>query len=67
MYITQEEVDKLPLIPQEEFEEKVKELSKTNIILRRLIRVLGTWEELEPYLLSKLFYWIGARPLMNKY
>lgn len=67
MHVTQEEVDRLPLIPLDEFEFKVNDFGKENIIVRKLCKDLGSWEKFPAHLLRQLFSKIGAKPIINKY
>lgn len=64
MGISQEQIDKLPLISLDEFEGKVVEFKKTNLVLQKHH---GGWQSLPPHLLKHLFVKIGAKPIVNKY
>ena len=65
--ISQETVDRLPVIPLNEFNEKVNELCKSNWVLKKLWTECGGLEEMAPHLQRDLFNRIGAKPLINKY
>lgn len=62
-----EHVLSLPLIPKEEFSQKVNELAEKNWLVKKLIKDLGSWENFAPHLIDDLFCRIGAKPIINKY
>jgi len=65
--ITQEQVDSLPIIPLNEFNEKIEKFKKENWLVNKLINELGSWENFPPHLIRDLFYRLGSKPQINKY
>jgi len=61
--------DKLPYtyISLTEFNEKVKEFSKTNVLLNSLLEnKYRTWRELPEHLIQDLFKKLGCKPIIYK-
>ena len=67
MLVSQEEVDKLPLIELKEFEIRFEKLANEHWLIGKLYKELGSWENFAPHLRRQLFEKIGARPIINKY
>lgn len=63
-----ESTTELPYISLDEFNKKVDEFAKTNVLLQNLLaNKLKTWEQLPPHLIQDLFKKLGCKPSMQKY
>lgn len=64
-------VEELPYIDLKEFNHKVEEFAKTNVILTALFNNpksrIKTWEALPTHLLQDLFKKLGCKPSIQKY
>lgn len=63
--------NQLPYIDATEFNEKVAEFAKTNIVLNNVFNhpksKIKTWEQLPPHLIQDLFNKLGCKPSIQKY
>jgi hypothetical protein len=63
--------NQLPYIDATEFNEKVAEFAKTNIVLKNVFNhpnsKIKTWEQLPPHLIQDLFNKLGCKPSIQKY
>lgn len=63
-----ENKSELPYVPIDEFNKKVDEFAKTNVLLQNLFaNKIKSWEELPKHLIQDLFKKLGCKPSMQKY
>lgn len=64
-------LQEIPYVSLEEFNQKVDEFAKDNFVLKNLFNNpksdVKTWEDLPPHLIQDLFKKVGCKPIINKY
>lgn len=64
---TQKQINELPMVSKEEFDEKVEKLCETNWKVKLLCRDLKSWEKFPVNVLWDLFSILKCKPLVYKY
>lgn len=59
--------EEIPMVPLEEFEERLEEYRKENSLADRVIQAVGGWENMQDHLVQDLFKRMNCKPIINKY
>lgn len=64
-------MEELPYVELSEFNKKVNEFAKTNLVLKNCFShpnsKIKYWEDLPPHLIQDLFVKLGCKPSIQKY